>query len=242
MRDRSAQARSAEAGFDLRRLQPKDGAANLWLLGLADAAGLEREHALLLSAEEIARAERFLRAEDRRRFILTRAALRSLLGAATGRGPKDIAFATGANGKPYLADDSGPHFRGPHFNVSHSGAHALIGISDRPIGVDIELMRDNLDELELARSFYCADEHEFLSGLAGAARIEGFYKIWTCKEAVLKAFGVGITTHLKDFSVELTFAGYRVRPHPNCFSPALGAIVVEPVEIPSGYAAAIALA
>jgi len=223
------------ARFDLRRLEAKGAAPSLWLLSLADSAA--REHANDLSAEERSRADRFLRAEDRTRFILTRAALRSLLGEAIGSAPKDIAFETSAYGKPHLA-----HGRGPHFNVSHSGSFALIGISERPIGVDIELMRDTFDELALARSFFCEDEHRFLAGLESPAQLQSFYKIWTCKEAVLKAFGVGISTYLKDFSIELASDGFSIRPKPGCFTPTLAAVLAEPVAVPPGYAATIALA
>ncbi|WOJ88808.1 4'-phosphopantetheinyl transferase superfamily protein [Methylocapsa polymorpha] len=225
------------ARFDLRRLEAKGAAPSLWLLGLADPIGRALEHANDLSAEERSRADRFFRAEDRTRFVLTRAALRSLLGEATGCPPKDIAFETGAYGKPHLA-----HGRGPHFNVSHSGSFALIGISDRPIGVDIELMRDTFDELALARAFFCEDEHHFLAGLERPAQLQSFYKIWTCKEAVLKAFGVGISNYLMDFSIELTPDGFRIRPKLECFTPRLTAVLAEPVEAPPGYAAAVALA
>ncbi len=237
MQDLTARDLAAETRFDLRRLETKQGGSRLWLLGLAEAGGREQDHTEDLSAEERARADRFLRAEDRRRFVSTRAALRSLLGAALGCAPKEVAFATGPYGKPHLASGAGPHF-----NASHSGAYALIGISDRPIGVDIELMRDNLDELALAESFFCADEHQQLVGLERPAQLQAFYRIWTCKEAVLKAFGVGISRHLTDFSVELTGDGFSLRPHPGCFAPNLAAVAAEPVAVAEGYAAAIALA
>jgi 4'-phosphopantetheinyl transferase len=72
--------------------------------------------------------------------------------------------------------------------------------------------------------------------------LSSFYRIWTCKEAVLKAHGAGITEHLKDFSVELSENGYAIHPEPNCFSSSLASVAVRPVEVPEGYAACYALA
>ncbi len=170
--------------------------------------------------------------------MLTRAALRRLLAEATGRPAETLAFSQGPHGKPALAGGEALHF-----NASHSGALALIGISARrPIGVDIELMRENIDELRLAETFFCYAEHAFLERLEGPARRRAFYRIWTVKEAVLKAFGVGVTTSLKDFRVDLKADGLGIEPTPGCFNLELGAAVADGVEAPAGYAAAYALA
>ena len=125
----------------------------------------------------------FRRAEDGALFALTRGTLRCLLSAATGVPAEEIAFAEGSYGKPCLVGTNGPHF-----NVSHSGCWALIGFSDRrDIGVDIEFMRAAGGELDLARSFFSAAEYRSLEGLANNMLLSSFYKIWTCKEAVLQS-------------------------------------------------------
>jgi 4'-phosphopantetheinyl transferase len=119
----------------------------------------------------------------------------------------------------------------------------LIGLSDsRPIGVDIELMRRAGGELELARSFFSDAEYRALEGQENSRLLQSFYKIWTCKEAILKALGVGISEHLKDFSVELTGERYVILAEPNCFLPSLASVVANPVEVPGGYAGCYALA
>jgi 4'-phosphopantetheinyl transferase len=222
----------------LRRIEIPGETANLWLIDIADEASLPSAAANPLSADEVARANRFVRAQDRTSFILTRAALRHLLGQAVGVPPGELAFSSGAYGKPFLTGS-----RNIQFNVSHSGSLALVGISaERPIGVDIELMREKVDELALARDFFCEREHRYLATLAGDAQLEAFYKIWTCKEAVLKAFGVGISTYLKDFSVHLTPNGPVVQPEPECFSPQIAKIRVGFLEVPTSYAATFVLA
>lgn len=222
--------------FGLQRIAIPDPTVELWLVD-AGRTALLSESALILSSDEIDRANRFYRAEDRARFMLTRAALRRLLAEASGLAPQHLAFSLGPFGKPILIgrDDL-------HFNVSHSSALALIGLSStRPIGVDIELMRENIDELALAEAFFCDDEHRFIEKLQGAAQLEAFYKIWTCKEAVLKAFGVGITAYLKDFLVQLSPGRLDIRPQRNCFTPALAHVRVESLKVPAEYAAALAL-
>jgi 4'-phosphopantetheinyl transferase len=230
----------------LRRIRAEDKLFEIWLLEIATSA-LDPG---VLSAEEEDRARRFVRAEDRDRFTLTRSALRHLLGAATGDNPGTVKFEAGPHGKPYLA--CRPHFAdaGPRldFNVSHSGAFALIGIAyGRAIGVDIEIIRDTIDELQLARAFFCEAEYRFLASLKGAVQLRSFYRIWTCKEAVLKAFGAGIAERLRDFSVELFPEGFNLHPEPANLEPGraaldLAAVRVQPLEAPDRYAAAFALA
>jgi len=223
----------------LKRLTLPSGAGvALWLAGPAGSGGVPEHLWNTLSAGEKDRANRFLRVEDRTLFALTRGTLRCLLSEATGVAANKIAFAEGPYGKPCLA---GTHR--PHFNVSHSGRWALIGFSDsRAIGVDIELMRAAGGELDLARSFFSAAEYRSLEGLANGMLLRSFYKIWTCKEAVLKAHGAGITEHLKDFSVELTENGFAIHPEPDCFSSSLASVAVQPVEVPEGYSGSYALA
>ncbi|MGH6810944.1 MAG: 4'-phosphopantetheinyl transferase family protein [Methylocella sp.] len=223
----------------LKRLTLPSGAGvALWLAGPAAPGGVPEHLWNTLSSGEQDRANRFCRAEDRALFALTRGTLRRLLSEATSVAAGKIAFAEGPYGKPQLAGTNRPHF-----NVSHSGCWALIGLSDsRDIGVDIEFMRETSGELDLARSFFSAAEYRSLEGLERDTLLASFYKIWTCKEAVLKAIGAGISERLKDFSVELTEDGYTIHPEPNCFSSLLASVAVQPVAVPEGYAGCYALA
>jgi 4'-phosphopantetheinyl transferase len=210
----------------------------LWLASPCSTGAIAELLGNTLAESEKERADRFLRPEDRALSIVTRGSLRCLLSEATGIAPDKILLAEGPFGKPYLCG-----LRGPHFNVSHSGSFALIGLSDsRPIGVDIERIRVTGDELNVARSYFSATEYRALQGLWKDARLSSFFKIWTCKEAVLKACGAGISEHLKDFSVELTTDGFAVHPEPHWFAPALASVSAKPVEVPPGYVGCYALA
>lgn len=241
--ERSGIARNEKgmAALPVKRL-PFPGNENeevkLWLAGPAQANAVPGYLWSVLSATEKGRAERFARLEDRALFILTRGVLRCLLSEATGVLAEEILFAEGPAGKPCLSG-----LRGPHFNASHSGSYALIGLSQsRPAGVDIERMRVSGDELEVARSCFSASEYRTLRGLKKEALRTAFYQIWTCKEAVLKACGTGISGHAKTFTVELHKDGFALHPEPHCSLPALKEISAWPVAAPAGYAACCALA
>lgn len=92
-------------------------------------------------------------------------------------------FAYGAYGKPYLKND--PTI---HFNRSHSGQYVACAVYNRPIGIDIQkirnidyhVMRKVCNKAEIA----CIDQ--------SVDKSKAFIKLWTKKEAVLKERGVGI--------------------------------------------------
>src|SRR5690606_24716552 len=85
-----------------------------------------------------------------------------------------------------------------HFNVSHSGGVALLGVADRPVGVDIET-RMHGNSLEMARQFFCQQEQQRVADANCAD--EAFLAIWTAKEAVVKAIGLGLRIDTRSFCV-----------------------------------------
>jgi len=149
---------------------------------------VEAECLALLDPEERRRAERFAVDRPRRQFVITRAALRLLLAARLDCPPHVLGFATGPHGKPFLVSDGAAPLC---FNVSHSGARALVAIGPAELGVDIEdLARDG--DLELvAKRVFTAAEQAALKARAGAGRAALFFRLWTVKEALIKARGSG---------------------------------------------------
>ncbi|SDC04055.1 4'-phosphopantetheinyl transferase family protein [Ruegeria marina] len=170
--------------------------ADVWLWSLDAPADRVMAARALLSEDEIGRAARFVRQVHRDRYILGRARLRRLLGAETGRDPRDISFTYGENGKPLLRD-------GPHFNLSHSEDTAALAISrDLALGIDIEKHRPIEDSV--ARYHFSPDEYAELGCLDGGRWLEGFYRCWTRKEAIIKTDGQGLSRPLDSFDVSLT--------------------------------------
>lgn len=85
---------------------------------------------------------------------------------------------------------------GMFFNLSHSGAIAACAIADRPIGLDVQEACEYRDAL--VRRFFSPEEQAFLT--ASADKDRAFGRIWTRKEAYVKALGMGITIPLASFS------------------------------------------
>ena len=156
--------------------------------------------ATVLSADEIARANRFHFEKDRMHFIQCRCALRSLLARYLTIPPNEIQFEYMASGKPELAAEQNPSEL--RFNLSHSADMALIAIgSKHKLGVDIEKMRSDVDTTALAERFFSVRERAGLQALPSHLRVSGFFACWTRKEAFLKATGEGLSFPLADFSV-----------------------------------------
>ena len=160
-----------------------------------------------LGPEEAARADRFLRGEDRARFIASHAALRVVLGRALATDPAALAFQTEAAGCPFLA---GPA-RDLDFNLSQSGDCALVGhVRGARIGVDVEVWRPIPDALRIASAHFADDETRALAAIPAEHREAAFFAHWTRKEAVVKALGAGLSLPLAAFSVTVPPAPPRV--------------------------------
>jgi 4'-phosphopantetheinyl transferase len=178
----------------------------IWLIELDaglkpgdDAATAEPGPELdLLAADEQARAARFIRPRDRRRFVRCRAALRQILGGLLDASPGSLQFRAGGQGKPELVPDPSGCEKDdrPHplrFNVSHSAELALIAVCrDRELGVDIERVRPMTDADRIVASFFSTAEHAVFGTIPDQAKALAFVRGWTRKEAVLKGLGVGL--------------------------------------------------
>jgi 4'-phosphopantetheinyl transferase len=130
-----------------------------------------------------------------------------------------VTFTAGAHGKPQLQGGD------LHFNVSHSGRYALIAISGvTPVGIDLERIELERPLADMAEQFYSDEEQD-----ACRNDPEAFFHLWSCKEALVKAWGTGIADGLP------ALQGSADNPsHP--------AGQVWRIAAPHGYAAALAIA
>ena len=121
------------------------------------------------------------------RFVVTRALVRTVLGAHTHVEPRELRVRLTATGKPEA--------EGVHFNVTHSGEVVLLALSDRrPVGVDVERRRTVQRVNALIDRWLTGDERRELDVLRqrGLDDSDAFLRVWSLKEARLKALGVGI--------------------------------------------------
>jgi 4'-phosphopantetheinyl transferase len=150
-----------------------------------------------LDDDERARAGRFTFERDRRRFVARRVFLRRVLGGYLGVAPAAVGYRTVGTGRPELDPACGLSF-----STSHSGDLAVVAVSrDRVVGVDIEAVRPIGDALDLARAFFTAREADALAATPFDRRSTAFLRLWTCKEAYVKAVGLGMTLAFSDFDV-----------------------------------------
>lgn len=155
-----------------------------------------------LSDDERERAGRFRFARERNQFVVSRGALREILGGYLNRPGAALRFHFSAYGKPSLAQAEGASRL--KFNVSHSGGNLLFGFSlGRELGVDIEKMRYDFAPVELAKSCFSANELSVLEALPAELQTEAFFNGWTRKEAFIKAIGEGFSCPLDKFDVSL---------------------------------------
>lgn len=143
-----------------------------------------------LSNEEKLRAGRFHFPKDSIHWMACRAELRKILAEVLGLSPLEVPLVVSENGKPLLAAP----FQHLHFNLSHCDDLAVVAWSvDGPVGVDLEPFRRAPELLECVPTFCHPVEISALP-VSGAARADRLLKIWTAKEAVLKALGTGLFT------------------------------------------------
>ena len=183
---------------------PDPDVVDLWSVDLdADAPALVNRALDTLDDAERSRAERIVRPLARDRFILARAALRTILGDYLQVAPARVPLGIGPAGKPHLVPSAS--LRAPAaglaFSLSHTRGLVVIAVTTRArVGVDVEMrarrippgvMRRVLDEQELALVLAAPPEQ----------RDEAFLRHWTVKEAYVKALGTGIAAGLRRVGV-----------------------------------------
>ena len=224
------------AAFELA--PPAPGIA-LWLCPLDRAGADAMDASSALSAHERSRAERFGNALLRRRWIAGRTALRSLLGNALEVDPAAVRLRRGIRGRPELDND-----RSLDFNVSHTGATALIaiatGVADGTrIGIDIEREDRRVNADGLARKFLTEREQAEIATLTSDGRRRQFLRLWTCKEAMSKATGDALSAPFRHIDVKLDGDGPRLAAGPAPYAPATWQLIS--AAVPPGLIATLAI-
>src|SRR5665213_1983035 len=154
----------------------------------------------ILSEEEVLRARRFVFPQDRDRYVRAHSAMRTLLGGYTCVSPASISFSTNAYGKPQI--QSGNVWERVRFNLTHSAGIAVLAVTrDYELGVDREQVRPN--DPEIAGDHFSARELSILQSRPPEQWLQGFYRCWTSKEALLKGEGLGMNLPLDGFDVEV---------------------------------------
>jgi 4'-phosphopantetheinyl transferase len=213
---------------------------HVWVVRLEVASPLFDELERTLSADEIARADKFYFERDRRSFVAARGILRATIANYIETTPSALRFSYNEFGKPRL--EGSKKFCDLSFNVSHSGGLALIAIAlSRDVGVDIEVINESVRTEEVAKHFFSASEVAALARLPQSLRTAGFFNCWTRKEAYIKARGRGLSIPLDSFDVTL-IPGEPAALIRSDDALDLSNWKIENLQIDSGYAGAIVAA
>jgi 4'-phosphopantetheinyl transferase len=159
---------------------------DVWYVGVDQ---VPESLAVLLDGRDRARRRRILREADRSRALAAWVLARLVLGAKLGRDPAALSFdrtcahcGDPGHGKP-VVESAGP---GVDFSLSHAGGLAAVAVSDRVVGLDVEDATAGVRPPAAALT-----ERE----RAGCSDHADFARLWTRKEAVLKAVGKGLEIH-----------------------------------------------
>jgi len=134
--------------------------------------------------------------KDSKQYIVSRGSLRKILSEYIHIDSYSINFSYTEFAKPFLENSK------IHFNLSHSGDWCCIAVSlIKDIGIDIEKVREMEDVSKIAERYFALNEFEHIKNFEGTDQINEFFRIWTLKEAFIKAVGEGLSFPLKNFSV-----------------------------------------
>ncbi len=155
----------------------------------------------ILSTDERVRALRLRDSRAAQRFIVARGILRIILSRYLGKSPKYLTFSYGVQGKPELANNSDNKLL---FNLSHTRGLAVFAISrSLDVGVDIEEIRPISDLDAITTNFFSSIEQDEMRTMPSTDKLNSFFTLWTCKEAILKAEGSGLTHLAIDMKIDL---------------------------------------
>lgn len=167
---------------------------HLWWADTRGMAPLVEAHyqSWLTPVEWQALAQKILKV--RGHALLAKLFLKSILAHYVMQAPKALVFQYNAYGKPALLGTD------LQFNLSHSEHFLALAICQTvSVGVDVQVMRQRVEPLAIAQRFFHQEEYQWLQTLTKDKQSQGFYRLWSAKEAVLKAAGIGIgASGLKD--------------------------------------------
>jgi 4'-phosphopantetheinyl transferase len=176
---------------------------DVWLAFYQDIADeqLHSTYRELLTEEERRKEVRFYFPDDQRRYLVTRAMVRTLLSRyVPSVAPADWRFSTNRYGRPQI-DSVNRDVDGLSFNISHTrGLIALAVTGRRELGIDVENIVTREVSIEIADRFFAPAEVAELGAVPAERQQDRFFEYWTFKESYIKARGMGLSIPLDQFS------------------------------------------
>jgi 4'-phosphopantetheinyl transferase len=168
-----------------------ENTVHVWRIQISTNLSLLQHLSHTLNDAEKIRGNKYIHKRDRNRFIVSRGAQRFILSKYLNTHPALLDFILGENKKPYIVTNHGP---GLQFNLSHTGDWILLAVSAQSVGSDIEYVDGTFNYEDILPQHFSEKEAAYIHQ---ESSLERFYKLWTRKEALLKATGQGLGNHLK---------------------------------------------
>lgn len=184
-----------------------DHAVHVWRFPLIAARQEISALGHWLDERENEALDRMISRVERDKRIVAWGRLRYILSRYLELSPGDIGIERGSSGRPEIVPREETD---PSFSLTHSGNHALLAVSQMPVGIDLENIRASIDANVLSKRFFTRNESEALARLSADERVEVFFRVWVRKEAYLKAVGGSVPAGLSKCEVSAEVADPRV--------------------------------
>ena len=153
-----------------------------------------------LSANELQRLRNFSQPNRRKQFLTSRYFAKTLLANYLKIQASQLDFEIQAEGKPVLP--SAHQKSGIDFNFSHSETLFLLGVSTAHwIGVDVEPQIQKTNQIQIAEKIFSEPERKWIDQAEGSQKTERFFRLWSMKEAILKAAAGGVFRHVQEIKL-----------------------------------------
>jgi phosphopantetheinyl transferase len=158
---------------------------------------LQADYVDYLSREELHRLQSIRLPKGQFQFLFTRVVLRHLLSAYhPSIAPADWLVNRSESGRPHLSKAQTPL----SFNLTHTSDCLVFAFSQyADPGIDIEQLSRTTEYEGIAKRYFSAQEYGDLLQLPEAERVVLFFRLWTLKEAAVKASGLGLARGLRKF-------------------------------------------
>jgi len=170
---------------------------DLWSVSVEQFTDSKQEQAnMLLTAQEQIKIASYKNNNAKKTALISRALCRLVLSQYIDCPPQAHQFIRNKHGKPSLANNS----KQLTFNISHNDKLVVIAVCvNDQIGCDIESPERQVSIEPITRRYFSEQEHSMLMAKQGESQKQAFFKIWTLKEAFVKATGIGISLGLDSF-------------------------------------------
>ncbi len=173
---------------------------HIWWSDLDQPQRIVDNYLTLLSSEEIKRISKYNTLLLRNRQVMSRAILRKILSLYLKTNATKIEFIYNKYGKPFVRAGNGDD--SIKFNISHSENIGMFAFSLNGLGIDIEKNKEYIEIDGIKEICFTNFEKKWYDNLNKKFQLETFYKIWTIKEAFIKAIGEGFS--YPTLNIELT--------------------------------------